>query len=230
MRAVDSTNALARRILAAAHLPPKPFGVTAWEQMEGRGRRGNRWLSPPGGGVYLTSVLPVPAARVSSLPLVAAAAVCGELDAWVEPACRIKWPNDLLVDGSKVGGLLIESLPAPGERRWALVGVGVNLLPPPGLPAAGGLRGHGVGAEEGAALTARLAGALVSALSEAGEPAAAAAAFRRWSVHREGERLSYRDASGAVHSGRFRGLDESGFLRLESDGEERRLTAAELVE
>ena len=125
LREVDSTNARASR-LAEAHAPSGTL-VTAAYQSAGRGRLGRTWVAPPGTALLMSVVVrPVPVL----LPLRAAIAVA----AAIGPEAAIKWPNDVLVAGRKVSGILVEGRPQEG---WAVVGVGVNVaLPDAELPPA----------------------------------------------------------------------------------------------
>lgn len=128
--AADSTNTQARRL--AAEWPGEPLLVTAEVQTAGRGRQGRSWLSPRG-GAWLSIAWPTrrePEAYAAA-SLVAAVAVWralrdvagGEL-----PTARIKWPNDLLLNGRKVAGILCEQCPAAlGRPGFIIVGVGVNV-------------------------------------------------------------------------------------------------------
>jgi BirA family biotin operon repressor/biotin-[acetyl-CoA-carboxylase] ligase len=126
----DSTNDQARR-LAAEH-PGEVLLVTAAEQTAGRGRRGRTWHSPRG-GAWLTMVRPLvrPAAAYAGASLAAALGVhraIVSLEPLLVPRLRIKWPNDLLLDGLKVAGILCEQFPASGDTPAVLVvGVGLNV-------------------------------------------------------------------------------------------------------
>jgi len=99
--------------------------VTADEQTEGRGRHGRSWTAPPGKALLYSAVLRPLDDRHMALPLAVPLAVC-EAAEELEPGtrCRVKWPNDVLVDGRKLAGVLIEARPQDG---WAVVGVGLNL-------------------------------------------------------------------------------------------------------
>jgi BirA family biotin operon repressor/biotin-[acetyl-CoA-carboxylase] ligase len=127
----DSTNLQARR-LAEAH-PGEALLVTAAEQSAGRGRQGRAWQSPRG-GAWLSIVWPTrhEPSVYSAVSLVAAVAALRALRD-VEPACasrlQIKWPNDVLVDGGKVAGILCENCPVGGSSRAPalIIGVGVNV-------------------------------------------------------------------------------------------------------
>ena len=128
----DSTNAEARRRAEAGEVGP--LWITARRQSAGRGRRGRKWESE-GGNLFsslllLTQKSPAEAAQ---LTFAASLAVADLLDRYVPPALvRIKWPNDVLLDGRKTSGILIESGPAPTGGLWLAVGIGVNLSQTPG--------------------------------------------------------------------------------------------------
>ena len=105
------------------------------EQTAGRGRRGRRWSSPPG-NLYASLILRPDAApdRAAQLGFVAALAVADALRELApelgEPAC--KWPNDILVGGHKIAGILLESEMGEGQNlAFLIVGVGINLVSAP---------------------------------------------------------------------------------------------------
>jgi BirA family biotin operon repressor/biotin-[acetyl-CoA-carboxylase] ligase len=107
--------------------------VVAESQSAGRGRRGRNWASPPGRNLYLSVILRpnLPPQRAPEITLVASVAACD--------ACRkagvevgIKWPNDLLVGGRKVAGILTELSAEPDLVHWVVLGIGVNLNSGPG--------------------------------------------------------------------------------------------------
>ena len=129
---VDSTNLEARRLACAG----APEGTLVWarEQTSGRGRRGRHWASPVG-NLYLSLLLrpqvrPSEAAQASFVAAVALAETLTEILS-AERRISCKWPNDLLVDGAKTAGILLEA-EALGEEPAALVlGIGVNLASHP---------------------------------------------------------------------------------------------------
>lgn len=236
---VDSTNRLARRVVAtylADESEPPPFLVLALEQTAGRGRQGRRWASPAGRGIYATRVLAVSGHEaLQTLPLLVAVGLARGVDALIGPGrCGLKWPNDLLVGGRKIGGVLIEAVPR-GPRAWmALCGFGVNHAPEGGPERPEGATSL---AEEGAesplpslgAATRRLVEALEAELGHLGETAYAARVYRERSVHRPGDRLRCRTGDGVVE-GAVVGFDEGGLLRLAVGGREVLLGAADVVE
>lgn len=248
---VDSTNRLARRIVATYatdEIPAPAFTVLALEQTAGRGRLDRSWTSPRGRGVYATRVVPLPAedegpaARaLQSLPLlsgVGLARALGGLLAELSPGretkrCALKWPNDLLVGGRKVGGVLAESLAPGGAPPVALVGVGINLLRPsegPQLPAgATSLADHVTAPPPLGQLARLLLEGLEAELAHLGELAYAVDAYQRLSVHRPGDRVRCRVGQRDV-DGEFLGFTPEGFLRLAHEGQELVVGAGEIVE
>ena len=115
LRVTTSTNDRARAL--AQDGAPHGTLVTAAAQDAGRGRQGRTWSAPPRRALLLSLVLRDPPAL---LPLAAALAVAEVAG----PDARIKWPNDVLVAGRKVAGILAEGRPHEG---WAVLGIGVNV-------------------------------------------------------------------------------------------------------
>jgi BirA family biotin operon repressor/biotin-[acetyl-CoA-carboxylase] ligase len=105
------------------------FVVAAARQTRGRGRLGRRWESAPGAGLYVSILLrPELAARdAGQLTILASVAMADAVETAAGFRPQIKWPNDLVVNGRKLGGLLIETEPAGARLRWAVVGVGLNV-------------------------------------------------------------------------------------------------------
>ena len=125
---VDSTQSEIQRRAAAG--APEGTAVTARHQRAGRGRRGHEWWDAPGQSL-LCSVLLRPAcapAAVPQLSLVGGLAVAEALAESAGVRVRIRWPNDLLVDGRKVSGILAEAASAGGEKvQHVVLGIGINL-------------------------------------------------------------------------------------------------------
>ena len=113
--------------------------ITAREQVQGRGRYGRSWASPPG-NLYASVLLrpDCPMAATAQLSLVAGLALAGTLERLGPPGLhvRLKWPNDVLIGGAKVAGLLLEGAARPdGRAAWVIVGSGVNVAScPDGMP------------------------------------------------------------------------------------------------
>ncbi len=119
------------RALAAAGVP-HGTAVTARLQTGGRGRGGRRWVSPPG-NLYATVVLRPDggARRAPELGFVVALALAEAVDALAGPGTALKWPNDVLRDGAKLAGILLDYV----DEATVLAGVGVNVAhQPDGMP------------------------------------------------------------------------------------------------
>ncbi|HUO86015.1 MAG TPA: biotin--[acetyl-CoA-carboxylase] ligase [Thermoanaerobaculia bacterium] len=229
---LGSTNALARRVVdeyLAEDLALPAAAFVAWEQSAGRGRHGRSWSSPPGAGAWVTLLRPVASVEeLSRLPLLVPLGLCEGLDAHLpdDRPCGIKWPNDLVVDGRKIGGVLIDGVaPRGGEAGSgaAVIGFGVNLLQDDAelapLSVAGALPATSVTRETGEAVPVAevlwdLVEAVATRLASTGDAAAAVADYSRRSIHSPGEVLRCRSGEETLE-GRFRGFDRNGFLRLE---------------
>lgn len=110
-----------------------PLWIIARRQSAGRGRRGRAWSSETGNlAATLLTVVQRPPAEAAQLTFVAALAVADLLDAFAPPALvTIKWPNDVMLDGRKASGILLESGAHAGGGLWLAVGIGVNLAHAP---------------------------------------------------------------------------------------------------
>ncbi len=106
---------------------PEGTAVLAEEQTAGRGRLGRSWVSPAGTNLYLTLVMRPPIQRLRSLSMVAPLAVAQAVEEATALAPRIKWPNDVLVAGRKLAGVLIDTELSGQSVRYSLVGIGVNV-------------------------------------------------------------------------------------------------------
>ena len=141
-RRVTGSTSVDARDLAIAGAPHGTL-VTALEQTEGRGRQGRRWHAPPGSALLCSLVLRDPPPLLSIVAGVAVAELAG-------PTAMLKWPNDVLLDGRKVAGILIEGRP---QERWAVLGIGLNVAVaiddlPMELSGSAGTLGLGVDAVE----------------------------------------------------------------------------------
>lgn len=114
-----------------------PVGAVYTEnQTAGRGRLGRSWTDAPGLGLYYTAVIRVDLVQPATLPLFASLAVCDALRARYGVECQIKWPNDLLLNGKKIVGILCEGAP---DGHSIVVGIGINLAQPQSYFDAAGL-------------------------------------------------------------------------------------------
>lgn len=222
---VGSTNAEALRLAeAGAH---EFTLVTARRQTAGRGRRGRSWVSPEG-NLFASIVLRPdrPPSVVSQLSFVAALAVGDLLDRLgVQGDIAFKWPNDVLVDGAKISGILLE-----GGVGHLVAGIGVNLAHHPAdapYPTTSVLaKGGRAGVEEA---TVTLATAFLAWyrrwLDDGFAPVRDAWLARAAGLGRE-IRVALHE--GKVDTGIFSALDESGALVLTRAGTSRKITAGEI--
>jgi len=121
-----STNLLARE--RAENGCREGLIVLARSQTSGKGRAGRSFISPPG-GLYMSVVLrpKIPPAEISSLPLMAGLAVSKSISSSLMVPSQLKWPNDVLVNGKKVCGILVESSVKGEKLEYAIIGIGINV-------------------------------------------------------------------------------------------------------
>jgi BirA family biotin operon repressor/biotin-[acetyl-CoA-carboxylase] ligase len=105
---------------------PVGTAVLAEEQTAGRGRLGRAWVSPAGKNIYVTLVMRPPAPKLRVLSIVSPLAIAEALEG-IGLAPRLKWPNDVLVGGRKIAGILIETELSGDAVKYALVGIGLNV-------------------------------------------------------------------------------------------------------
>ncbi len=125
---VESTQAVLARL--AREGAPEGTVVTARHQTAGRGRRGRPWWDAPGQSLLMSVLLrpPIPIAQAPQLSLVAGLAVADALGPAAGVAARIRWPNDVLIGGRKVCGVLPETVSsADGRVGHLLLGIGINV-------------------------------------------------------------------------------------------------------
>ncbi|MGQ0672732.1 MAG: biotin--[acetyl-CoA-carboxylase] ligase [Hyphomicrobium sp.] len=232
---IDSTNAEAMRRAMAGETGP--LWIVADRQTAGRGRSGRPWQSDTG-NLLASLLLTLPPATVAcayQLALVAGVAVIDAIRAdgglITGPVPRLKWPNDILIDGHKAGGILVESTSGPGGLK-AVIGIGLNLVSHPegtALPATH-LRRHGSPPARDkilAAVAREVAGWLLRWQEGVGFEAIRSAWLERagpigeaCSVHIGGQRVF----------GRFAGLDEDGALLVADEaGRLRRYTYGDVT-
>ncbi|MBA2589828.1 MAG: biotin--[acetyl-CoA-carboxylase] ligase [Alphaproteobacteria bacterium] len=222
---LDSTNSEAQRLAASGEAGP--VWITADRQTAGRGRRGRAWQTD-GGNLATTLLLrpEVPPAIIGQLSFVAALAVA-EMAAHFAPDAilTVKWPNDVLADGAKLAGILLEACPG-----WLAVGIGVNLaaFPPDTEFPATSLTQLGIAAPSSedalCVLAARFAHWYDVWMSKGFETVRSA-----WLARAGGlggpirARLPHETRTGV-----FEGIDASGALLLNEQGQVRAIAAGEV--
>ena len=129
-KTIDSTQSEAKRRANTGNLGA--LWISTESQSKGRGRRGREWVSETG-NLYCTGLYPHGGdlASAARLSFAAALAVAQTLEQYIDPQLvSIKWPNDVLVDGKKVAGILLES-GTYNDAIWVAVGIGINLVSHP---------------------------------------------------------------------------------------------------
>lgn len=230
---LDSTNEEVRRQAEAG--AAEGLAILARRQTAGRGRRGRAWESPQG-NLFLSLLLrpqasPAEAAKLSFLTAIAVAEAIDLAAPDLTGRIACKWPNDVLVDGAKIAGILLESrTQAEGRLEWVVVGIGINLTYHPSetpYPATA-LRAHGVEVEPeqfAEWLLARFGYWYGLWQAEGFAPIRAAWLARAQGL---GKPVVVRLPEGELH-GVFAALDESGALLLDSpDGRRQAITAGDV--
>ena len=232
---IDSTNLHAATLARAG--APEGTLVVAERQTSGRGRLGRVWVSPARVNLYASFVLrpPLAPAEAPRLPLAAAVAVARVLVPLAPGRVAIKWPNDCLLDGRKVAGILTE-MDAERDRVQAIVlGIGVNLnAPAEAFPpelcatATSVLIATGTRVDR-VAFTAALCGEIEDVYDRVVREGFAALASE-WNGLSclTGQRVTV-DCAGRRSSGTVKGLDECGRLVLDGPGGEQRIVAGDVT-
>lgn len=235
---LDSTNS---RLLAATGLAAGRARLALAEyQSHGRGRRGREWLQPFGSGLCLSLawLFTTPPAELGALSLAAGVATLRALGRLGVTGLALKWPNDVLRDGRKLGGILAELRLEAAGPAYVVIGVGLNVRLPAsvgaaiartsGLPPAdltGGAAPPPARARLAAALVDELVATLVEFEARGFAPfraewsAADALRDRRVRVH----------GTDRVRDGIARGIGADGALRVEIGGQVESLTAGEVT-
>lgn len=228
---LPSTSDLLLRLAAAGE--PDGLAVLARRQTAGRGRDGRGWHSPEG-NLYLSLLLRpnAPAREAPAWALLSAVVLAEALaPALPDPAMlRLKWPNDVLLGGAKLAGVLCESAAGEdGRIEWLVMGLGANLAVAPPIE---GRATTCIADHAPAPLPEDVAARVISAveawrgrLRAEGIAPLRAAWMARGPV--TGDPLTVR-IGGAQTTGRYRGLDLDGALLLETEGRIRRFATGEL--
>jgi BirA family biotin operon repressor/biotin-[acetyl-CoA-carboxylase] ligase len=236
---IESTN---RYLLAAGPPPPGRMRVALAEyQQAGRGRRGRSWNMPRGSGIALSVAWQFSAApsSLTALSLATGSAVRRAIHDVTGIRIGLKWPNDLIVDGGKLGGILIELEPLAAGGCHAVAGIGINvnvaaadLVSLSDMPY--GARALGAAAGNTAVDRSRLAAALIGRLLELfGDYAATGFAPYRgeWLAAHvlDGCEIELRSPVGIEH-GRVSGIDDDGALLVaDAAGSIRRVVSADVT-
>lgn len=228
---IDSTNAEVLRRLSAGAVAP--FAILGERQTAGRGRRGRQWESPFGANLYYTLGISVRggAQELEGLSLVVGLAVAKAIHALGVKDVGLKWPNDVLVGGKKIAGILLELTGDPADICSVAIGVGINVnmrkaeaIDQPWTSVREAL-GRLVDRNE---LLQALESQLAHMLSRHRERGFAASREEWESLHLwQGRQVTLSTAANTI-VGRALGIDERGALRLLVDGKEQSYSGGEL--
>ena len=218
---VEETGSTNADLLARAPALAAPLLLVARNQTAGRGRAGRSWLSSSEGSLTFSLAWRFDGGvqRLAGLPLAVGVALAETLDR-LGVKVDLKWPNDVLRDGDKLAGILIETQAAPEGGVWAVIGIGLNLLMPDELEAR---LGRGIASLPWLArmdrneLLAALLDGLAGALREF-ERAGFGAFAARWNLRHawQGETVVILDRGAVLHEGAAAGVDDSGRLLLDT--------------
>ena len=230
---VASTNLVARRIVNECienELSLPQAIIVAGEQFAGRGRNQRSWSSPRGKGIYATTLVTRTADDMGLIPLSMAVVVASYLIDQFGIDARIKWPNDVLVDGRKIAGILIEGR-VQDQRAYLVIGTGVNLE-----PVEDDERPNAVSVSEVApdrysgidAATVAFIEAVDAGLARRGSSHDVLAAWRALTMHRAGDSITSVIGERTV-SGTWIGIDDHGRARLSTGDGEITVSAGDLI-
>lgn len=221
---VEQTGSTNADLLARIDTLACPTLLIAHQQTAGRGRAGRSWLSAPGAALMFSLAwrFQGPLHRMSGLPMAVGVALAETLGSLGVPV-QIKWPNDLLRDGAKLAGILVESQTAKRDTDgaiWAVIGVGLNLLMPDQLEAQ---IGRSVAAAPWLAqmprqqLVAALLSRLAAVLAEFDDTGFAPFCERWNALHAwHGREVVILDHDQVLQQGRAAGVDAIGRLLLDT--------------
>lgn len=239
LRSTGSTNDVAARL---ADLGAEEGTVVVAEtQTAGRGRLGRVWFSPPGAGLYVSIVLRPPADvavpadgnPAALLTLASGVALAEGVRAITGLPAEIKWPNDIMIGGRKLAGILAEAAAQSGSLQYVVLGFGMNLQPaafPPDLAD----RATSLEAETGrgvdrALILVEMLASLATRYADlrAGRFDAILSAWRRLAPSLASSWVEW-DSAGGVVRGRAEDIDERGALLVRVGGKVERLIAGEV--
>jgi BirA family biotin operon repressor/biotin-[acetyl-CoA-carboxylase] ligase len=230
---VASTNLVARRIVTECienELSLPQAMIVAGEQFAGRGRNARTWSSPAGKGIYATTLLTRPVEELPFVPLAMANIVASFLRDVFAIDARVKWPNDILVGGHKIAGILIEARVQEG-RVFLLIGTGINVesVRDEARPNATSISEVSKRAFTGIDMATE---AFIEHMDEQlAKPFTREVVLEEWrahAVHQTGDRITCVLGDRTV-VGTWSGIDEHGRALLQTGGETLAVSAGDLI-
>jgi BirA family biotin operon repressor/biotin-[acetyl-CoA-carboxylase] ligase len=193
---------------------PAGLAILALKQTAGRGSRGRTWQAPAGNLNLSVLLRPMrPAAEAGMFSLLAGIAVAEAFETFFVPPTLLKWPNDILLGGAKLAGILIDAAPSAQKLDWLVLGIGANLRTAPQIPgrATTSLAAHGTDITP-----VEAANAILARLSH-WQNAPAEAIQSAWlaRAHPIGTQMQIQ-TSQETRSGSFAGLTPAGELLLQT--------------
>lgn len=209
--------------------------LTAKQQTAGKGRHGRQWQSDAGNLFASVLLRGVPLAKLHEVVYVAALAMLETVESYLlDNEIALKWPNDILVDGKKIGGILVETELQNGELQFAVVGMGLNVASSPKIDGVAATSMRELGSEQELAdVVELLAEAFVEyvetwlSLDEGGGFERIANLWLQNAAYID-EEISVKLPQGQV-TGIFRGINEKGEMLLEQNGVEKAYSSAEIL-
>jgi BirA family biotin operon repressor/biotin-[acetyl-CoA-carboxylase] ligase len=210
--------------------------VVADEQTGGKGTKGRAWYSVSGMGLYASVILRPRRSDIALLPALAGVAAAEAVSRSAGIRVRLKWPNDIVWRGKKLGGILTESAFHGDEVSYVIVGIGINVTHrSPDFPADIGLTATSIRlASKKPVDRLTLERALWESLGkwrdvfESGERSKIVRAFESRLAFRPGSRITVEQETGSF-AATLRGLDDQARLVVEREGRTLRLSPAEIV-
>ncbi len=201
---------------------PEPGVVAclAEEQTGGRGRRGRSWSSPAGCGVLLSVRAPLehPASALSMLSMQAGLGVLQAIKQVTGLAVQLKWPNDVMLDGSKLAGILVELQSSGPHQTTVVIGTGINVRWPESEPMPQPLADCRAAAKQFTRnqLAAGVLNELSNVLMHFGETAACSVVASWWQNDLLADQPVQIEQGGKRYTGRAAGLDQDGGFVLDT--------------
>lgn len=233
LKSVDSTNAEVMRLLAAGK--QAPFLLLAEQQTAGRGRRGRTWVSPFAENLYYSLVIPINGGmrQIEGLSLVVGLALLKAIEQLGVTNAGLKWPNDVLVDGQKIAGILLEISGDPGDECHVVIGVGVNAnmqtVAADSITQAWTSLSSVLGQAVDRNQLVEFFSSHLQAYLDVQMRDGFAALQAQWQAnHLWQGRMAVLTAGQSLIKGEILGVDTTGAIRLRVDGEERSFSGGEL--
>ena len=230
---VASTNLIARRVVNECidnELSLPQAMIIAGEQFAGRGRNQRTWSSPPGKGIYATTLITRRASELPLVPLEMANIVASFLRDVYSIDAHVKWPNDVLVNGMKIAGVLIEAR-VQDDRAYLIIGTGVNVAPiadderPNAISISEVSSRDFTGIEEA---TVAFIEHVDARIAQSFEHDRVLSEWRGLAVHQRGDRITCVLGDRTV-TGTWEGIDEQGRAILRNGAETIAVSAGDLI-